>query len=211
MNITDLKALVLKWEGGNNSKGRNSKDSASKFPCLTPFKDPKDGVVKTGWHTVEGVTYKTWVGVFGRKQDQRWWDMSDEDWFFIFKGRFFDKIGGSVLKSMNVAAVVVDMSFMSGAYEAIETLQEAINDVKGKGTVSVDGGLFRNDGSSKTLEAANTIDPLTLIKALVVRRKMFLKSITDDNTTQEIKNRVFLKGWNNRTDDYLKSYLKGLV
>lgn len=206
MNITDLKALILKWEGGNNSKGRNPNDSASKYPCPTSFTDPKDGKIKNGWHTVEGVTYKTWVGVFGRKNDQRWWDMSDEDWFSIFRVRFFDRVKGTEFKSMNVAAVVVDMSFMSGAFEAIETLQEAINDVKGKGTVKVDGGIGKF-----TLEAANLIDPLTLIKAMIIRRKAFFESITDDNTPQELKNRTFLKGWINRTNDYPKSYCKGLI
>ncbi len=131
--------------------------------------------------------------------------MSDEDWFTIFRTRFFDRVKGTEFKSMNVASVVVDMSFMSGAFEAIETLQEAINLVRGINTVKVDGRI-----GDKTLLQANTIDPLTLIKAIVTRRKNFFTQITNDNTPQELKNKTFLKGWINRTNDYLKSYCKGL-
>jgi len=198
--------LIKRWEGGEGSLGRDTNDAAAKYPCPTPYKG------KTGWHTSEGVTYKTWVGKFGRNNDARFFEMNNDDWFAIFRERFFDKVGGTKYSSMNVAAVVVDMSFMSGAYEAIETLQEAINDVKGPGTVAVDGTLFRKDGSSRTIDAANTIDPLTLIKAMVVRRKRFFTQITDGNTPQELKNRKFLNGWINRTNDYLNkaTYLNGL-
>lgn len=205
MNISVIKAFTLRWEGGKGSKGRNPKDKAASYPCPTPFKDPKDGVVKTGWHTVEGVTYRTWVGVFGKNQDQRWWNMSDKDWEMIYRTRFYDRIKGDNFKTFNVAAVVVDGAFLSGAFESIETLQEAINDLTGVKTVDVDGMI-----GNQTIGAANKLDPKKLIKAYVSRRMQFFNSITDDNTPQEIKNRTFLNGWKNRTNMYLTELSAGL-
>lgn len=205
MTIKDIKDFTLKWEGGNGSKGRNPNDSAARYPCPTKFVDPKDGILKSGWHTVEGVTYRTWVGVFGKNNDLRWWNMSDEDWMMIYRTRFFDRIKGDKFKFMNVAAVVVDGAFLSGAFESIETLQEAINDVNGNKNVTQDGLI-----GSQTIEAANKIEPKKLIQAYVNRRMKFFNSITDDNTPQEIKNRTFLKGWKNRTNKYLTDFTKGL-
>jgi len=193
MTIAQLKSLVLKLEGGDKSMGRKTSDSASKYPCPTPYAG------KTGWHTVEGITYKTWIGVFGKNQDARWYAMSDEDWFTIFKTRFFDKVQGTRFKSMNVAAVVVDISFMSGPEAAIINLQRAILDCGGKlPKYGVDG-----DPGNETLTAANAIDPLKLIKAIVPRRKAFLHGLADGNTPKEIKNRENIKGWINRTNRYL--------
>lgn len=199
MTIKDLKSLILKWEGGDGSKGRDPKDSASKFPCPTVFKDPKDGKVKNGWHTVEGITYMAWVNVFGKNNDQRWWDMSDEDWFTVFDKSFFKKVGGAEsYKSFNVLAVVCDIGFMSGPSVGVKILQRACSDL---GCNISDDGAF----GPKTKEAANSLDPKKLIAAMVVRRTAWLKSIAENGSNQR-----FLKGWLNRTNDYLKSYSKGL-
>ena len=48
--------FTKKWEGGLS---RDKNDSASSYPCPTPYKG------KTGYHTNAGITYKTWVSFFG--------------------------------------------------------------------------------------------------------------------------------------------------
>lgn len=199
MDIKELKSLVLKWEGGDGSKGRDSGDKAAAYPCPTKFVDPKDKKIKGGWHTVEGITYGTWVGVFGKNQDIRWWNMSDEDWFKIFNEKFFKAVGGAdSYKSFNVLAVVCDIAFMSGAKPAIKNLQRAAIDL---------GAKIKDDGDfgGKTKAAVNNLDPKKLITAIVERRKVFLIEISENGS-----NSKFLKGWLNRTNDYLKSYSKGL-
>lgn len=200
MTIKELKRLILKWEGGNGSKGRDPKDNASKNPCPTKFVDPKDGIMKGGWHTVEGVIYSTWVGVFGKNQDQRWWDMSDEDWFKIFSEKFLNKVGGEKIKSLNVLAVVADIAFMSHPKTAVINLQRAVNSL-GKHSLVVDGVIGPN-----TINATNECDPKELIKSIVLHRIVFLNKIVEKNPTQK----RFIKGWSNRTNDYLKSYSVGL-
>lgn len=174
--------------------GRDPNDAAAAYPCPTPYKGHND------WNTVEGVTYKTWVGVFGHNDDLRWFAMSSADWFTIFRSRFFDKIHGSEFASLNVAAVITDIAFMSGLENAIKNLQRAANDVKGSEVLAEDGAI-----GPKTLAVVNSIDPVTLIRAIVNRRKVFLEAISKQG-----KNAGFLKGWLNRTDKYLTEFLIGL-
>lgn len=200
MDIKDLKHLVLKWEGGDGSMGRNPHDAAAVYPCPTPYIDPKDKKLKYDWHTVEGITYRTWVGTFGKKADDRFFAMNDEDWSKVFDEKFFKKVGGKEsYSSFNVLAVITDISFMSGAETAIINLQRAILDC---------GGLlpkFGADGSigSESILAMNKLNPKLLIDKIVQRRILFLKSIAKKG-----HNKDFLKGWINRTNDYLISYSK---
>jgi len=186
--------LCQEWEGVRTKPmGRRTTDNASKYPCPTPF----DG--QYGWHTVKGITYGTWVGVFGKNQDQRFFAMSDEDWFFVFKTRFANPVKFDSFKSINVAAVVTDMSWMSGPDRGVKTLQRAINNLKGKKVLEDDGNI-----GNLTLAAANAIDPKTLIQAIVVERKKFLISIAIG------KNAINKAGWLRRTDDYLKRFMTGI-
>lgn len=75
------KAKLIQWklqaEGGLTN---NKNDSASSFPCPTPY----NGV--SGYHTNKGVTYKVWVKHFPTSpaNDQRFYAMDLADWSKIF-------------------------------------------------------------------------------------------------------------------------------
>ncbi|OFZ56045.1 MAG: hypothetical protein A3D92_21295 [Bacteroidetes bacterium RIFCSPHIGHO2_02_FULL_44_7] len=75
------KAKLIQWklqaEGGLTN---NKNDSASSFPCPTPY----NGV--SGYHTNKGVTYKVWVKHFptSAANDQRFFKMDLADWSKIF-------------------------------------------------------------------------------------------------------------------------------
>jgi peptidoglycan hydrolase-like protein with peptidoglycan-binding domain len=73
------KAKLIDWklkaEGGLS---RNTNDSASSYPCPTPY----NGV--SGYHTNKGITYKTWRSYFDASQDMRFYAMSHDDWSTIF-------------------------------------------------------------------------------------------------------------------------------
>ena len=69
-----LITFTKKWEGGLS---RDDSDSASAYPCPTPFAG------KLGWHTNKGVTYKAWMAHFGTQNDDRFFEMNDEDWALV--------------------------------------------------------------------------------------------------------------------------------
>ena len=177
-------AFVKRWEGG---LARGTSDSSSKFPCPTAH----DG--KTGWHTNCGVTYAAWVRVFGKDNDDRFFKMSSEDWFKVFKGLFWDKIHGDEYKSFGIAALVTEIAWMSGPNRAAITLQKAINDCGGH--VTVDGAIGK-----LTIAAANAIYPQKLFDEMQVERRRFLTAIAEG------KNAKYLKGWINRLNDGSKTF-----
>lgn len=186
MTIDDYIKVCKKWEGGLS---RDPKDSASTRPCPTPYNG------KTGWHTNCGVTYAVWKAVFGSENDDRFYKMSNEDWFVIFDRRYYSKVRGKDFKSINVAAIVVGMAWGSGIKQAGITLQKAINNLGGN--LKVDGVI-----GDKTIEAANAIAPVVLFDEIMKLRIQFFKYIGREGTT----NHKFLQGWLNRANDYIKLF-----
>lgn len=176
--------FIKKWEGGLS---RDKADSASSFPCPTPYQD------KTGWHTNIGITYAAWVSFYGKTKDKDFFEMSSEDWFRVFKKGYWDKVKGDEYDSVNIAIFVTGMAWGSGAYQAGKSLQKSINDCGVKCTV--DGKI-----GPKTIAAANSIDPRKLFDALTTERERFFRAISKG------KNAKFLKGWLNRLEDYKKTF-----
>lgn len=176
--------FVKKWEGGlSNIK----QDSASSFPCPTPH----NGI--TGYHTNAGITYAAWVSFFGKTEDERFYKMSSEDWFKVFKKGYWDKVKGDSYTSKNIAIFVTGIAWGSGPLQAGKSLQKVINQCGVK--VTVDGKI-----GPKTIAAANEIEPRKLFDALVVERERFFRAIAHG------KNAIFLKGWLNRLADYKKTF-----
>lgn len=184
MTIENYIKVCKKWEGGL-SKDKN--DSASVNPCPTDYK----GV--SGYHTNKGVTYAAWKNVFGKDNDLRFFEMSDEDWFKIFKTKYWDAVKGDRFNSINIAAMVTAFAWGSGAKQAGTTLQKAIKAL-GKPIV-VDGKI-----GNQTIGLANEIDPVILFDKLIELRRAFFHKIAVG------KNEKFLKGWLNRLHDYNKQF-----
>jgi len=172
--------FTKKWEGGLS---RDKNDSASSYPCPTPFNG------KTGYHTNVGITYKAWVSFFGTDNDARFFAMNSEDWFKIFKKGYWDGVRGDAYNSQNIAIFVTGMAWGSGVRQASKSLQVAINHC-GK-QCDVDGII-----GVKTILLANSIEPKKLFDALTNERERFFYAIGVG------KNAKFLTGWLNRLNDY---------
>jgi hypothetical protein len=173
-------AFTKKWEGGLS---RDKADSASSYPCPTPYKG------KTGYHTNVGITYQAWVSFFGTDNDARFYLMNAEDWFKIFKKGYWDKVRGDAYNSQNIAIFVTGMAWGSGARQAVKSLQVAINHCGLQ--CDVDGLI-----GPKTILLANSIEPRKLFDALTKERERFFYAIGVG------KNAKFLTGWLNRLNDY---------
>lgn len=178
--------FVKKWEGGLS---RDKADSASAFPCPTPYQG------KTGWHTNIGITYAAWVSFYGKNDDADFFKMPSDKWFKIFKKGYWDKVMGDQYESINIAIFVTGMAWGSGPSQAVSSLQRAINNC---------GVLVKIDGliGKKTIAAANSIEPRKLFDELTEERERFFRAIAQPGT----KNAKFLKGWLNRLEDYKKTF-----
>lgn len=178
--------FTKRWEGGLS---RDKSDSASKFPCPTPY----NGV--SGWHTNAGVTYAVWHHMYGKNNDSRFFEMDHEDWWNVFKTLYWNGVRGDEFKSQNVAIFVTGMAWGSGKSRAVKSLQQAIINC---------GVAIANDGilGNRTLAAANSLDARVLFDALVAERKRFFEYIGRPGT----KNNKFLRGWLRRLNDYVKTF-----
>lgn len=180
--------FTKKWEGGLS---RDKADSASKFPCPTPYKG------LTGYHTNMGITYAVWKEFYGKNKDARFFDMSNEDWFNIFKTLYWNGVRADEYKSPNVAIFITGMAWGSGKSTAVKLLQQALINCGALGKNDKDGIL-----GNKTIAAANSLDPQVLFDALTAERERFFRYIGRPGT----KNAKFLKGWLNRLADYKKTF-----
>jgi len=176
--------FVKKWE---RRLSRDKNDSSSSYPCPTPFNG------KTRWHTHAGITFKTFVSFYGPENNERFFAMSSEDWFKIFKRGYWDTVKGDSFTSQNIAIFVTGMAWGSGSRQAIKSLQTAINHC---GVYcDVDGVI-----GMKTINAANSIEPRVLFDALTNERERFFYAIGVG------KNAKFINGWINRLNDYRKTF-----
>lgn len=178
-NFLILVPFLLKAEGGLS---RDKTDTASKFPCPTPYQGKK------GWHTNKGITYQTWINTFGKSKDARFFEMSDEDWAKITKPKYWDKWKADEIKSQAVANILVDYVFNSGT-NGIKNVQKLI----GVNPDSIVG--------PKTLEAVNNQSEKEFLTKLYNERYRFYDAIIASNPSQE----KYKKGWYNRVKD-LKSF-----
>lgn len=176
--------FVKKWEGGLS---RDKNDSASSFPCPTPYNG------KTGWHTNAGITYAAWVKFYGNTKDADFYRMPSDMWFNIFKKGYWDKVRGDSYMSKNIAIFVTGMAWGSGSKQAGISLQRAINLCGIK--IEIDGVI-----GALTIGAANAIEPRVLFDALANERERFFYAIGTG------KNAKFLKGWLNRLADYRATF-----
>jgi len=180
--------FTKKWEGGLS---KDKADRASKFPCPTPYKG------LTGYHTNMGITYAVWKEFYGKDKDQRFFNMSDEDWFNIFKTSYWNGVRADEYKSQNVAIFITGMAWGSGKSTAVKLLQQAL----------INCGVLPKNGKdgvlgNKTIAAANSLEPRVLFDALTAERERFFRYIGRPGT----KNAKFLKGWLNRLEDYKKTF-----
>ncbi len=171
---------VLKWEG------RTSKDPDDTAASCAPSK----GAI----HTNKGVTFctfKEYAAKLGISPvtHARFLNLTDDD-IAKFVYHFCEAAKASQLAD-RVALSVTEAAWGSGPYRAVVHLQEALAALGLK--VSVDG-----KAGVQTIGAANSFPEDVLFDAYWVKRRAFLKKLTDQKKYAKWK-----KGWDNRVNDFM--------
>lgn len=155
--------FILKWEGDF-------------------VNDPDD----LGGATNKGITIGT-LGEYRKRkglppptvQDVK--NLSDKDWYEIFKTMYWDRWKADEIKSQSVADILVDWVWASGVH-GIKRPQRILG-------VSPDGIV-----GSKTIAALNAADPKKLFDAIKADRAKFI----DEICKARPKNEKYRRGWMNR-------------
>ena len=140
-----------------------------------------------GGATNSGVTLSTFRSVYGKdKTVQDLKNMTNEQWEYIFKTRFWDRWKADDIDNQAIANLLVDWLWASGVY-GIKYPQEVLG-VKTDGIVGL-----------KTLAAINYYpNKKELFEKLWNRRKKHFEDIVRNRP----KSKVFLKGWLRRLSDF---------
>ena len=180
-NHKEVVDFFLAWEGGLS---RDTRDSASAYPCRTEYNGYKD------WHTNKGITYKTWVTYFSENRDDEFFNMKREHLEEIFKRGYWDKVKADDIDSEAIAACLVSWAWGSGSKTAIKMIQKIVG-------TKVDGVI-----GTKTLKAINSQDEKELFDKCVEARRAFFISISKDGTP----NAKFRRGWLRRLEAFEKHF-----
>lgn len=178
-----LTNFIKKWEGGLS---RNPNDSASNFPCPTPYK----GV--TGYHTNKGITYRTWVSFFGKDNDSRFFEMNDNDWFQVFEKGYWNPMA-KVTDNELILCVLSSWAWGSGVTGATKLLQKSI------GTTA--DGIWGKKSKAKFNDYIKHMGAYNFASYLCDCRRNYFVQIAVG------RNSIFLKGWLNRLVDFRKTFL----
>lgn len=154
-----LEPFILKWEGG--------------------YVNDKDDL---GGATNKGVTLATFRSVYGQSMTvNNLKNITERQWEHIFKTCYWDKWRADEIKDQNVANILVDWVWASGAY-GIKIPQKLLG-------VTIDGIV-----GAKTIAAVNARDGKTLFNAIKEERIAFIDRICQTRP----QNKKFKKGWLNR-------------
>ena len=138
-----------------------------------------------GGCTNMGVTISTFRQYYGRNktcEDLR--KLTEEQWQYIFKKGFWDRIQGDKIECQSVANMIADYVWASGVY-GIKYVQKLLG-------VSADGVI-----GAKTLQAINSYpSSKELFERIRQRRLDHFDAIVKNNPSQK----VFLKGWKRRVN-----------
>lgn len=127
------KAKLIDWklqaEGGLS---RNTNDSASSYPCPTPY----NGV--SGYHTNKGVTYKTWRRYFDGSQanDMRFYAMSHDDWSLIFDNLYWKPNAQSIYPE-TINCLVVSFAWGGSKAPTVAGAESILGQALSKSDVSL--------------------------------------------------------------------------
>jgi lysozyme family protein len=173
-------------EGGLS---RASTDTARFNPSPYAIKDPKDGIVKTGWHTNKGITYETFrnsASKYGYVNNaENFAKMPEEIWMKIAKKGFWDTMNLDAMKSQAIANFFFSWMWGSGyiwrkrfqRYLATKGITWNISDLKK--IPSIIDSLVAKEGEKKIFDE------------LIEQKRQFLISLNQPANT---------KGWLNRLE-----------
>lgn len=143
-------------------------------------KDDKGGC------TMMGITIAVYRKYYGlRKTCEDLKKITPTEWTHILKTGYWDKMKADQIENQSIANLCVQMCWGSGPITAIKKIQACLG-LKADGIVG-----------PKTLGALNAPDRATTFQKLWNMRKVWLTNISTIGN-----NKVFLKGWLNRLNDY---------
>ncbi|MBR2772622.1 MAG: peptidoglycan domain protein [Bacteroidales bacterium] len=144
----------------------------------------------TGGCTMMGITIATFRKYYGA--DKTCADLkkiTEQQWLHILKSGYWNKMQADLIQSQSIANLCVQMCWGSGVVTSIKKIQSCLG-------ITVDGIVGK-----KTLAALNGDNSVQYHKAVFEKlwemRKLWLINISKVGN-----NKVFLKGWLNRLDDY---------
>lgn len=140
----------------------------------------------SGGCTMMGVTIGTFRKYYGYNKtcsDLR--NITESQWKHILKTGYWDKMRADEIENQSIANLCVQMCWGSGPVTAIKKIQKCLN--------------LRPDGivGPNTLAALNSPDSEAVFNKLWEMRRIWLINIATVGN-----NRIFLKGWLNRLNDY---------
>jgi lysozyme family protein len=183
--MADYRLIVPFIKGKEGGISNKKSDMASADPV-------PDG---SGNHTNKGITWTTWKSVFGSDADsiKRFYAMSDADWGKVYKGEYWDKIGGDKINSQRIADTLVHWAWGSGLGFPSKAIQKIVG-------ISPITGVI----GDKTITAINNSnEPDTYAK---------IKQAHIDHWNNLLKNPKYAMntGWTSRLNDLFGNYMTSI-
>lgn len=149
--------------------------------------DPTD----KGGATMSGVTLATFRSIYGsHKTIDDLKAMTYDQWCYIMKSRYWDKVSCDRLSNQSIAELFADFAINSGATTAAKKVQAALGET--------DDGIV----GPITLRAINNNHPVIIFNLIKAVRELHYRQIVDKDETQS----KYLKGWINRLKQFSFKY-----
>ena len=113
--------------------------------------------------------------------------MTVEEWGYIMKTNYWDKLRCDEINHQTVANLVADWGINSGTGTAAKKITALLG---------LDANLYLKDQAIEAINNKIKTEENTFINEIAEARKKFYRKIVEDDPTQE----KFLQGWLNRID-----------
>lgn len=140
-----------------------------------------------GGCTCKGITLPVFRGVYGAGyscDDLK--EITDSQVEHIYKTQYWDICRADEIRNSQIANLLVDFAVNSGCRTAVKTIQKIVG--------TTEDGIM----GKITLGAINSKSPKQVFDELMQHRIDYYNDIVEKNPNQ----RVFLKGWLNRLEDW---------
>ena len=189
-NYRDAVNFIQEWEGGISGHPEDNA-SSNPSPCGN---DPR---YNAPIHTNKGVTWQTFVEIYGQSCDT-FLEMPEDVWLNIYKTRYWDRIGGDGLYNQAIANTYASWAWGSGVGGADNEMRQFLMNEYGYSYTDV----ALREQRILILNWQTRQDPERLFFGMMDWRRNYLNGLSDAT--------VFGNGWNNRLDafiEYNKKYI----
>lgn len=188
--ISKLSVFIKKWEGGAS---RDTKDTASSYPAPWSYKG------QTGWHTVKGVTYKTFEANAKKLgyavTSENFFNMPDDIWYKILKEVYVSGFPIDRIAHLpRIQAVIITWAWGSGVGGAETRLARFQREVMGIN----DSNITKSEIVDNFKKHINPLNEKEWFNKLCDRRAEDFKKMSSYA--------VHGTGWMNRLNDFRKTF-----